>query len=68
MNENCEYFIAALIYNNIKSGHPQLTPTRRVKGLDKGTIYFTFRQVIGITNFNDMDEYAPVTIHEQQRK
>ena len=65
MNENCEYFIAALIYNNIKSGHPQWTPTRRVKGLDKDTIYFTFRLDIGITKFNDMDKYAPVTKREQ---
>ena len=68
INENCKYFIAALIYNNIDSGHPQWTPIIRVKGLDKETIYFNFRLDIGITNFNDMDEFGPVTKHEQQRK
>ena len=40
----------------------------RLKGLDKKTIYFNFRLDIGITNFNNMDEFAPVTKHEWQRK
>ena len=38
------------------------------KGLGKETIYFTFRLEIGITNFNNMGECAPVTKHERQRK
>ena len=67
INENCKYFIAALIYNNIESGHPQWPPKIKVKGLDKETIYFNFRLNIGITNFNDMDEFATVTKHERQR-
>ena len=69
INENCKYFIAARIYNNIESGQPQSTLTIKVKGLDgKETIYFNFRLDIGITNFNDMDESAPVTKHERQIK
>ena len=68
INEDCKYFIAALIYNNTESRQPQLTPTIRVKGLDKETIYFNFRLDIGITNLNDMDEIAPLTKHERQRK
>ena len=61
INKNCKYFIAALIYNNTESRQPQLTPTIRVKGLDKETIYFNFRLDIGITNLNNMDEIAPLT-------
>ena len=38
------------------------------KGLDKETIYFTFRLEIGITNLNNMGECAPVTKHERQIK
>ena len=68
INENCKYFIAALTYNNIESRHPQWTPSIRVKGLDTETIYFNFRLGIGITNFNYMDEFVPVTKHERQRK
>ena len=67
INENCKYFTATLIYNNTESGQPQLTRTIKVKGLDKETIYFYFRLDIGTTNFNDMDEFAPVTKHERQR-
>ena len=62
INENSKYFIAALIYNNIESGHPQWTCLiLMVKGLDKETIYFNFRLDISITNFNDMDEFVSVT-------
>ena len=61
--ENCKYFTAALIYNNIESGHPRWTPPVRVKGLDKEVIYFDFILDIRITNFNDMDEFVPVTKH-----
>ena len=61
INESCKFFIAALIYNSTESGHPQWTPTIRVKCLDKETIYFNFRLDIGKTNFNDMDEFDPVT-------
>ena len=68
ISENCKYFIATLIYNNIVIGHPQWTPTIRVKVLDKETTYFTFRLDTDITNFDDMDEFAPVTKHERQRK
>ena len=69
INENCKYFIAALIYNNIESGQSKWTLTIKGKGLDdKETIYFSFRLDIGITNFNDMDEFAPVTKHERQIK
>ena len=68
INEDCKYFIAALIYNNIESGHAQRTPNIRVKNLDKGTIYFNFRVDIRLTNFNDMDEFIPVIKHERQRK
>ena len=68
INENCKYFIAVLIYNNIVSGYPQWTPTIRIKGLDKATIYFNFRLDNGIINFKDMDEFARVTKHEPQRK
>ena len=39
-----------------------------VKGLDKETIYFNFRLDIGITKFNDMDEFASVTKHMKGRK
>ena len=68
INKNCKYFIAALIYNNIESGHPQWTPIIRVKYLDKEIIYFKFRWDIGITDFNDMDKFDPVTKYERQRK
>ena len=68
ISENCKYFIAALIHNNIQSGNLQWTPTIRVKGLDKETIYFTFRLDIGITDFSDMDECATVTKHERKGK
>ena len=68
ISDSSNYFMPAMISNNIESGHPQWTPTIRVKGLDKETIYFDFRLDIGITNFNDMDEFAPVTKHERQRK
>ena len=68
ISDSSNYFMSAMISNNIESGHPQWTPTIRVKGLDKETIYFDFRLDIGITNFNDMDEFAPVTKHEGQRK
>ena len=60
INENCKYFTAASIYNNIESGYPHWTPTVRVEGLDKETIYFNFRLDIGITNFHEMDEFAPI--------
>ena len=33
----------------------------KIKKLDKETIYFDFRFDIGITNFNDMDEFVSVT-------
>ena len=39
-----------------------------VKGLDKETIYFNFRLDIGITNFNDMDEFVSVTKHMKGRE
>ena len=68
INENCKYFIAALIYNIIESGHPQWTPTIRVKALDKETICFNCRLDTGITNFNGIDEFAPLTKHERQGK
>ena len=69
INENCKYFIAALLYNNIETGHSQWTlPVLMVEGLDKETIYFNFRLDIGITNFNDMDEFVSVTKQEGQRK
>ena len=32
ISENCKYSTAALIHDNIESGHPQWTPTIRVKG------------------------------------
>ena len=67
INENCKYFIAALMYQNIESGHTHWTPIIRVKGLDKETIYFNFSLYIGITNFNNI-EFAPVTKHERLRK
>ena len=67
INENCKYFIAALIYNNIESEHPRWTLIR-VKRLDKETIYFNFRLDIGITDFNDMDEFVSVTKQGRQRK
>ena len=70
INENCKYFIAALIFNNIESGHPRWTPhILMAKDLDKETIYFNFRLDIGITKFNDMDEFVSVTKHcEGQRR
>ena len=68
INENCNYFIVSLTYNNIESGHPQWTPTIRVKGLNKETIHFNFRLDIGITNFNYKEGFAAVTKHERQRK
>ena len=68
INENYKYFTAALMYNNIENGHTQWTLTIRVKGLDQETIHFNFRLDIGITNFEDMDEFSPVTKHERQRK
>ena len=40
----------------------------RVKRLDKETIYFNFRLDIGITNFNDMDEFVSVTKHMKGRE
>ena len=61
INENCKYFTAALIYKNIESGHPRWTPPVRVKRLGKESIYFNFRLDISINNFNDMDEFVPVT-------
>ena len=67
INENCKYFIAALIYNNIESEYPRGTPIR-VKRLDKETIYFNFRLDIGITNFSDVDEFVSVTKHTKGRK
>ena len=39
-----------------------------VKGLDKEPIYFNFRLDIGITNFNDMDEFVSVTKHMKGRE
>ena len=68
INENCKYFTAAPIYNNIEKGHPKWTPTIRVKGFVKETICFNFRLDIGISSFNDMDKFAPLTKHERQKK
>ena len=34
-----------------------------VKVLDKEIIYFNFRLDIGITNFNNMDEFVSLTKH-----
>ena len=57
---NFKYFLGALIYNNIESGHSLWTPPiPMVKRLDKETIYFNFRLDIGITNFNNMDNLSP---------
>ena len=39
-----------------------------VKGLDKETISFNFKLYIGITNFNDMDEFISVTKHMKGRE
>ena len=39
-----------------------------VKGLDKETIYFNFRLDIGITNFNNIDEFASVTKYMKGRE
>ena len=68
ISESCKYFIDALIYNNIESGHPKWTPTIRVTSFDKETIFFNFRLGIGVNNFNDADEFSPVTNRERQRK
>ena len=67
INENCTYFIAELIYNNIESECTRLSPIR-VKRLDKETIYFSFRLDIGITNFNNMDEFFSVTKYMKGRE
>ena len=69
INESCKYFIAALTYNNIESGHLRWTPhILMVKGLDKETIYFNFRFNIGITKFDDIDEFVSVTKHMKGRE
>ena len=60
--------IVALIYNNIESGHPPMNSDHKSKGIRWGNIYFNFRLDIGITNFRELDEFAPVTKHERQRK
>ena len=39
-----------------------------VKGIDKETIYFNLRLDIGITKFNDMDEFVSVTKHMKNRE
>ena len=39
-----------------------------VKRLDKKTIYFNFKLGIGITNFNNMDEFVSVTKHMKGRE
>ena len=39
-----------------------------VKGLDKEAIYFNFRLNIGITNFNDMNEFVFVTKYMKGRE
>ena len=39
-----------------------------VKGLDKETIYFNFRLDIGITNFNNIDEFVSVTKYMKGRE
>ena len=67
INENCKYFIAALIFNNIENKHPRWTPIR-VKRLDKEIICFNFRLDIGITNFSNMDEFVSVTKHMKGRE
>ena len=38
-----------------------------VKVLNKETIYFNFRLDIGITKFNDMNEFVSVTKHMNVR-
>ena len=68
INENWKYFIAALIFSSTYSGHPQWSPTIRINVSDKETVCFNLRLDIGITSFNDMDEFAPVIKHELQRK
>ena len=69
INENYKYFMAALIYNNIDSGHPQWTSlVLTLKGLDKDTIYFDFRLDVRITNFNDMDGFLSVNKHMKGRE
>ena len=39
-----------------------------VKGLDKEIIYFNLRLDIGITNFNNIDEFVSVTKHMEGRE
>ena len=69
INENCKYFTAALICNKIESGYPWwIPPILMVKGLDKETIYFSFRLDIRITNFNNKDEFVSVTKHMKGRE
>ena len=68
ISDNCKYFIDALVYNNIASGHPRWTPPIKVKGLDKETIFLNFRLDIGITNFNDIDKFTPLTKLQRHRK
>ena len=69
INENCKYFIAAPRYNNTESGHPYRTPDiLMVEGLDKETISFNFRLDIGITKFNDMNEFVCITKHMKGRE
>ena len=69
INENCKYFTAALIYNNIESGYLWwIPPILMVKELDKETIYFNFRLYIGITSFSNMDEFVSVTKHIKGRE
>ena len=40
----------------------------KIQKLDKETIYFDFRFDIGITNFNDMDEFVSVTKYMKCRE
>ena len=69
INENYEYFIAALIYSNIDTGHSRSTPfILMVKELDKETIYFNFKLDFGITKIKDMDEFVSVIKHVKGRE
>ena len=68
INGNCKYFTAALIYNNVESGNPNWTPPIRVKALDKETVYFNCRLDVGVTNFNDIDEFVFVNKQMKDRE
>ena len=39
-----------------------------VEGLDKETTYFSFRLDIGITKFNNMDQFVSITKHMKGRE